>query len=116
MLPISPHAMSDRKSPYSFSVSTTEKSRGRRQIFASSASNSSTRCSTSGNSAATSRTIASKKPSVARWIVCFDDDVTDRPCARANPNAKRAASVHGRRSMMRSETATSGPMRCPGSS
>ena len=48
-----------------------------------------------GSSAATSRTIASKKPSVARWIVCFDDEVTESRLRRAYSNAKRAASVHG---------------------
>ena len=84
--------------------------------MASSASNSSTPWRTSGYSFATSRTIVSKKPSVARWIVCFDDDVTDMRFRRAYSNAKRAASVQGRRSTMRSETATSSPIRWPGSS
>jgi hypothetical protein len=49
-------------------------------------------------------------------MVCFDDEVTDSPCLRAYSNAKRAASVHGRRSTMRSDTAASSPIRLPGSS
>ncbi len=81
--PASPQAISERKSPYSFSTRTIWNFSGAMITLPSRASNNSTECGTSWNCSATSRVTRSNRPSVAFWMVYFDELVTFLPVLRA---------------------------------
>ncbi len=85
-------------------------------ILPSMASNSSTRCVTSGNWEATDFATVSNRPSVAFWIVYFELLVTILSVLRARLKAYRAASSTALRSTIRRLTAPSLPIIRPGSS